>query len=557
MTEFKLLAEVLDEISKTTKRTEKIALAANFLKEVEIAEISQAALFLCGKIFAEKDQRTLNISWRGLVSVLKNLVSINDKAISEAYEGDIGQAVAQILESTRESRQASLFSETLSIASVSQTLDRIASIQGKGSVKAKQSLLTSLFMNASPREARFLTAIVLEDMRTGLSEGLLAETISAAFEVDPSLVRRAWSFKGDLGAVAKLAMEGGAEALRKVSIQVMRGVKPMLASPVPDIKTMLESGGALYSFELKLDGARVQIHKKGTEVRIFSRRLTDVTKSLPEISETVAKNVRARDVVLDGEVLAVDEEGRPFPFQVVMKRFGRTRDIEEAFRNTRLKLVLFDVLLIDDFQLVDETYHKRREELERIMPSTFLVERIVSDDLSEIQAFFEKSQELGHEGLVAKNLDSPYSPGVRGGNWLKIKHTLQTLDLVIVAAEWGHGRRKNWLSDYHLAVRDDESGEFLVVGKTYKGFTDVEFEEITQKLMKLKVAAHGHAVQVRPGIVVEVIASEIQESPNYDSGMALRFARINRLREDKGPMDAMTLTELKEIYNSQFQFKAR
>jgi DNA ligase-1 len=557
LTEFRVLAEVLDKIGKTTKRTEKITLAASFLKEVDIVDISQAALFLSGKIFAEKDQRTLNISWRGLLSVLKNLVSINDKAISEAYEGDIGEAVAQILESTKESRQASLFSETLSIALVSQTLDRIASIQGKGSVKEKQSLLTSLFMNASPTEARFLTAIVLEDMRTGLSEGLLAETISAAFEIDPSLVRRAWSFKGDLGAVAKLAVEGGAEALQKVSIQLMRGVKPMLASPVPDIKSILESEDALYSFELKLDGARVQIHKKGTEVRIFSRRLTDVTESLPDICEAVVKNVKARDVILDGEVLAVDEEGRPFPFQVVMKRFGRTRDIEEAFRNTRLKLVLFDVLLIDDFQLVDDTYRGRREELERIMPSTFLVERIVSDDLSEIQAFFERSQELGHEGLVAKNLDSPYSPGVRGGNWLKIKHTLQTLDLVIVAAEWGHGRRKDWLSDYHLAVLDDDSGEFLVVGKTYKGFTDVEFQEITQKLMELEVAAHGHIVQVRPEIVVEVIASEIQESPTYDSGMALRFARINRLREDKGPMDALTLTELKEIYNRQFQFKAR
>ena len=557
LTEFKLLAEVLDKISKTTKRTEKIGLAASFLKEVDIAEISQAALFLSGKIFAEKDQRTLNISWRGLLGVLKNLVSISDKAISEAYEGDIGEAVAQILESTKESRQASLFSETLSIATVSQTLDRIAGVQGKGSVKEKQSLLTSLFMNASPREARYLTAIVLEDMRTGLSEGLLTETISTAFEIEPSLVRRAWSFKGDLGAVAKLAVEGGAEALRKVSIQLMRGVKPMLASPVPDIKSMLESGGGLYSFELKLDGARVQIHKKGTEVRIFSRRLSDVTESLPDISETVIRNVKARDVILDGEVLAVDEEGRPFPFQVVMKRFGRTRDVEEAFRNTRLKLVLFDVLLIDDIQLVDDAYYKRREELERIMPSTFLVERIVSDDVSEIQSFFERSQELGHEGLVAKNLDSHYSPGVRGGNWLKIKHTLETLDLVIVAAEWGHGRRKEWLSDYHLAVRDDESGEFLVVGKTYKGFTDMEFEEITQKLLELRIASHGHAIQVRPEIVVEVIASEIQESPTYDSGMALRFARINRLREDKGPMDALTLTELKEIYNSQFKFKAR
>jgi DNA ligase-1 len=557
LTEFRLLGEVLDEISKTQKRTEKIALASEFLKNVSIDEVNQAALFLSGRVFAERDQRALNISWRGLLSVLKKVVSIDDSTIFDAYDGDIGEAVARILDTSKESRQSSLFSETLSIASVRQTLDRIADVQGKGSVKEKQSLLTSLFMDASPREARYLTAIVLEDMRTGLSEGLLAETISTAFEIEPSLVRRAWSFNGDLGEIAKLAAEGGKTALQKVSIQVMRGVKPMLASPVPNIESMFKSGSALYSFELKLDGARVQIHKKGTEVRIFSRRLSDVTESLPDIVKVIERDVKAKNVILDGEVLAVDEMGKPFPFQVVMKRFGRSRDIEDAYSNTRLQLVLFDVLLIDNLQLVDEVYSKRRRELERIVPSVLLVEKIVSNDLTQIQSFFERSQELGHEGLVAKTLDSPYTPGVRGGYWLKIKHTLQTLDLVIVAAEWGHGRRKDWLSDYHLAVRDEESGEFLVVGKTYKGFTDKEFEEITKKLMGLKISSHGHIVQVRPEIVVEVIASEVQRSPTYDSGMALRFARIDRLREDKGPMDAMTLAELKEVYDNQFQFKAR
>jgi DNA ligase-1 len=557
LTEFRLLGEVLDEISKTQKRTEKIALASEFLKNVSIDEVNQAALFLSGRVFAERDQRALNISWRGLLSVLKKVVSIDDSTIFDAYDGDIGEAVARILDTSKESRQSSLFSETLSIASVRQTLDRIADVQGKGSVKEKQSLLTSLFMDASPREARYLTAIVLEDMRTGLSEGLLAETISTAFEIEPSLVRRAWSFNGDLGEIAKLAAEGGKTALQKVSIQVMRGVKPMLASPVPNIESMFESGSALYSFELKLDGARVQIHKKGTEVRIFSRRLSDVTESLPDIVKVIERDVKAKNVILDGEVLAVDEMGKPFPFQVVMKRFGRSRDIEDAYSNTRLQLVLFDVLLIDNLQLVDEVYSKRRRELERIVPSVLLVEKIVSNDLTQIQSFFERSQELGHEGLVAKTLDSPYTPGVRGRYWLKIKHTLQTLDLVIVAAEWGHGRRKDWLSDYHLAVRDEESGEFLVVGKTYKGFTDKEFEEITKKLMGLKISSHGHIVQVRPEIVVEVIASEVQRSPTYDSGMALRFARIDRLREDKGPMDAMTLAELKEVYDNQFQFKAR
>ena len=457
---------------------------------------------------------------------------------------------------SKESRQSTLLSEVLSIASVSQTLEKIADIQGKGSVKEKQSLLTSLFIEASPMEARFLTALVLEDMRTGLSDGLLAESIAFAFDADSALVR-AWSFNGDLGAVAKLASQGGPEALRSVSVQLMRGLKPMLASPAQDIESIFDSQHNQYSFEMKLDGARVQIHKKGDDVRIFSRRLSDVTQSLPDIVQIVRETFISRDVILDGEVLAVDDAGTPYPFQIVMKRFGRTRDIEEAFKDTRLVLVLFDVIFIDGVQLIDEPYTERRRRLEEIVPSDLIVERVVTEEASLAQAFFKKSHELGHEGLIAKKLDSPYIPGVRGKHWFKIKHTLDTLDLVIVAAEWGHGRRKEWLSDYHLAVRDEESGEFMVVGKTYKGFTDIEFQDITKKLLDLKISTNKHIVHVRPEIVVEVIASEVQESPTYVSGMALRFARISQIREDKGPMDAMTLVELRELFDMQFRFKAR
>lgn len=557
MTDFVFLAEVLDKVSRTRKRSEKVALAGEFLRKVETEEVSQAALYLSGKVFAESDKRILNISWKGLLSALKKVVDIDDTTLSEAYEGDMGEAVAKVLEDSKESRQSTLFSEALSIVSVSQTLDKIADIQGKGSAKQKQSLLTSLFMDASPREARFLAALVLEDMRTGLSEGLLAESIALAFDVDSTLVRRAWSFNGDLGEVARLASEGGPDVLRGVSVQVMRGLKPMLASPIREMESLFDTQPNQYALELKLDGARVQIHKRGDEVRIFSRRLSDVTHSLPDIVQIVRENFKSRNVILDGEVLAVDDVGTPFPFQVVMKRFGRTRDIEEAFKDTRLVLILFDVLLIDDVQLVDEPYSERRRRLEEKLPSDLLVEQLVTENIDSAQTFFKKSRELGHEGLVAKKLDSPYTPGVRGKHWFKIKHTLDTLDLVIVAAEWGHGRRKDWLSDYHLAVRDEESGEFMVVGKTYKGFTDKEFEEITKRLLDLKIAAHRHVVHVKPEIVVEVIASEIQESPTYESGMALRFARISRVREDKGPMDVMTLVELRELYDKQFRFKAR
>jgi len=557
LTDFIYLAEVLDKVGSTSKRNEKVELAANFLRNVDPKEIGHAALFLSGKIFAESDQRTLNVSWKGLLNAFRRIIDFDDEALAQAYEGDTGEAMAKLLESSRKTRQSTLFSEVLSISVVAQTLDRIANVQGSGSLKEKQSLLTGLFLEASPRELRYLVALILQDMRTGLSEGLLVESIATAYNLDSALIRRAWSFNVDLGTIAKLASEGGSQALEGVSIQVMRGIRPMLASPIDGIASLFTNQSDLYSFELKLDGARVQIHKRGNDVRIYSRRLSDVTESLPDIVSVIREKIVADEVILDGEVLAVDTEGKPFPFQIVMKRFGRTRDIDAAYQDTRLVLVLFDVLLINSKQLVDMPYSERRNHLEDIAPPELLVENVVTNSLEVAEAFFRKSQELGHEGLVAKKVGSMYTPGSRGKLWFKIKHTLDTLDLVIIAAEWGHGRRRDWLSDYHLAVLDEESGEFMMVGKTYKGFTDEEFQEITQKLLNLKIASKRNVVQVRPEIVVEVLASEIQESPTYESGMALRFARINRIRDDKGPLEAITLRELREIYENQFRFKAR
>ncbi len=556
MTDFARLAEVLDSIADTKKRSQKMELAGDFLSSVDENQIDQAALFLSGKIFAESDDRVLNISWRGLLSALKTVMALKDDSISRVYEGDVGEAIAKLMDEVGYSRQSTLVSEPLTIMSVGDTASRIADTKGRGSLKEKQSLLASLFVEATPREAKYLAALFLGDMRTGLSEGLLAESIAVAFEIDPALVRRAWSFSGNLGYVAKLAMEGGTKALKNVRIEVMRAVKPMLTSPAEGLESAFEIDRE-FSFEMKLDGARVQIHKDGNSIRIFSRRLSDVTESLPDIVQIVKENVQAEKVILDGEVLAVDTSGKPYPFQIVMKRFGRTRDVEAAFEDTKLQLVLFDILLFDEHHLVDEEYSYRRKKLEETAASHLLIERIVTNNIEQVKEFFERSQELGHEGIVAKTLDSPYSPGVRGKHWLKIKHTLDTMDLVIIAAEWGHGRRSKWLSDYHLAVLDNETGEFVMVGKTYKGLTDQEFLKMTEELQKLEISSSRHVVHVKPEIVVEVIAAEIQESSTYDSGFALRFARINKIREDKGPKDTMTLEELRMVYDKQFRFKAR
>jgi len=553
--EFDRLANTLDQVSQTTKRKQKVAIVAQFLRNLDPTEIESASLFLAGKVFPESSEMSLNISWRGLLNALKELTGFTDDQLSEHYNGDVGEAIATLLSSKQLSKQSVLFQESLTIKRIFSVFIKIAESSGSGSTKEKQSLIRSLFVDASPREARYLIALILNDMRTGLSEGLLVDCISEAFTIDSNLVRRAWSFTGNIGHIAKVSAIGGAEALQKIHITIMIPVKPMLASPVDDLETAVALGPLAY--ELKLDGARVQIHKFGKEVRIFSRRLNDVTESMPDIVKLVNEKIKPDKVILDGEVVAVAEDGTPFPFQIVMRRFGRSQDVDQVHREIRLELYLFDILLLNDEMTIDKTYNKRRNILEENVPIELLVENLVTQDLDRAKEFFDKTKTMGHEGVLAKKIDSTYSPGVRGKNWLKIKHNLETLDLVIIAAERGHGRRSKWYSDYHLAVRDENSNEFMMIGKTFKGLTDAEFEEMTRKLEQIQVSKSRGIIRVRPEIVVEVLASEVQESPTYKSGMTLRFARIVNIRPDKGLQDVTTLSELRDIYDKQFRFKAR
>lgn len=555
MSEFSVLVDALDKISTTSSRNAKIDIVAEVLRALTTDEVGIAALYLSGRVFSEADRRTLNVSWSGIMSALRTIIDFTQTELDKYYTGDIGEAVATLLEEGGHSLQTSLFTEPLTITFVYETLSTVAEFSGKGSKNKKETALSQLFLNASPQEIRYLIAIILEDTRTGLSEGLLAEGIAKAFEIESGLVRRAWSFIGDLGEIARIASTEGIEGIRKIRVKMFRPIKPMLATSAESVTETMGEVGPL-SLEMKFDGARVQIHKNGDIIRIFSRRLADVTDSLPEIVDIV-KDLDVERVILDGEVVAVNRDGKPYPFQTVMRRFGRVRDVEEVQQDVGLQLYLFDILLLDDEQLVDLSYKERREVLERICPSDFLTECLVTDDTQLAEQFFKKSQLLGHEGVMVKKLTSPYIPGARGKNWYKIKHTLDTLDLVVIAAEWGYGRRSKWLSDYHLGVWDEENESFAMVGKTFKGLTDKELQEMTDQLLSLKIGQTRRVVKVIPEIVVEVLASEIQESPTYKSGMALRFARIVRIRDDKVPSEATTLEELQNLFERQFRYKAR
>jgi DNA ligase 1 len=386
---------------------------------------------------------------------------------------------------------------------------------------------------------------------------LMDQAVAKAFDVPLALVRSSGMALGDIGEVAGIAVTGGEDGLQKVGFRVFRPVKLMLAQVAKDVYEALREHGGKAAFEYKYDGARVQIHKVGDQVRVFSRRLTDVTLSLPEIVDLVKGNITVDEVILEGEVVAVASSGTPIAFQHLMRRFKRVHGVSGAAEEIPLRLFLFDVLFLNGESLIHLPYTRRRQTLAEAAGEIPLASQIVSGDLGEVETFLKSAMAAGHEGLMAKKLESHYSPGVRGKGWLKIKPVLEPLDLVITAAEYGYGRRHGWLSDYYLSARDEVTGEFLVVGKTFKGLTDLEIIEMTKRLKAIAISEERNRLVVLPKIVVEVAYNEIQKSPKYRSEMALRFARITRVREDKSAEDADTIQRVRMIYERQFAKKGR
>ena len=385
----------------------------------------------------------------------------------------------------------------------------------------------------------------------------MEQAVAKAFGIPLDAVRKASMAAGDIGEVASVAKTGGVQGLGSIGFRVFRPVSLMLAQMADNVAEALSEHGGRSAFEYKYDGARVQIHKLGREVKVYSRRLTDVTDSLPEVVRMAAENVQADEVILEGEVIAVDSQGFPIPFQHLMRRFRRVRGIEDAAERIPVRLFLFDILYLNGRSLLSLPYLQRRQLLAGNARQIPLTEQLVTDSSGEADEFLKKAIDAGHEGLMAKKPDSPYTPGTRGKRWLKIKPVLEPLDLVIVAAEYGYGRRHGWLSDYHLAARDAETGEFLSLGKTFKGLTDVEIIEMTKRLKELAIKEEAGRLVVVPRIVVEVAYNEIQKSPKYKSEMALRFARITRIRDDKSAEQADTIQRVRQIYEKQFLKKGR
>ena len=441
--------------------------------------------------------------------------------------------------------------ETLSITEVDRALTVVSEIRGTGSAARRAQALQALFSLATSAEQQFLLRLLAGELRQGALAGVMIEAIGAAASVAVAQVRRAAMYSRHLGAVARAALLEGARALAQFRLQLFVPVSPMLAQTALGVAQALKELGGEGAFEWKMDGARIQAHKVSDEVRIYTRSLNEVTGAVPEIVEAV-RRLSPHTLVLDGEAIALDSSGRPHPFQVTMRRFGRKLNVAALLTELPIKAFFFDCLHVGERSIVDRSTRERVAVLAEAVPASMRVPRLVTSTESEAGAFYDAAIKAGHEGLMAKALDAPYEAGNRGSSWFKIKRA-NTLDLIVLAAEWGHGRRTGKLSNLHIGALDPATGDYVMLGKTFKGLTDAMLEWQSKALLARETHRDQWTVYVRPELVVEVAFSDLQASGRYPGGMALRLARVKRYRDDKRAEDADTLESVRRIYAAQRQ----
>jgi len=503
-----LLRAVVDAasaVASTRSRLAKVSVLAKLLRQLQPDEIAPAVGFLAGRA----RQGRVGVGWRGLSAVM-------------------GEPAGH---------------PSLTVADVDALLDRLLVVSGAGSAAVRSGELRSIISRATVPEQGFIGRVLLGEMRTGALEGVLVDAIASAADAPVAAVRRAVMLSGDLGETARLALTGTVDDLEAVGLVVGRPVQPMLASTAADPASALEVTGRA-SVEFKLDGARIQVHRRGDDVRVFTRNLADVTHRVPEVVD-VARGLEVHDVILDGETLSLDEDGAPRPFQDTMSRFGA-----DAPRAVLLRPWFFDVLHVDGEDLIDKPLSERLEALSRVVGDYRMPGEVTADPLVAERVSTE-ALAAGHEGIVVKGLDSLYAAGRRGRSWVKVK-PVHTYDLVVLACEWGSGRRTGWLSNLHLGALDPTGelgapGDFVMVGKTFKGLTDELLRWQTERFPRIETRRTQGTVFVEPVTVVEIAIDGVQRSSRYPGGLALRFARVKRYREDKPPAEADTIQTLRAM----------
>jgi ATP-dependent DNA ligase I len=504
------LADVSQAVSATSARLAKVAALADALRAASVAEIPVVVAYLSGEL----PQRQIGVGWAAVRSV-----------------------------------PAPAAAASLTVLGVDEACSRIGAVAGKGSAAERKRLVDQLFGAATAQEQHFLVRLLSGELRQGALDGVMTDAVAKAAEVPVAQVRRAVMLSGSLAVAAQAALGGGSAALARFGLQVGRPLKPMLAASEASIDEALAKVGGEAAVEWKLDGIRVQAHIADGAVRLFTRSLDDITDRLPEVVAALAA-LPVRDAVFDGELIALRADGRPYAFQDTAARAASELDAPSATRpgagTVPLSVFLFDVLHLDGTDLIDRPDAERHTVLASVVPPAMLMPRLVTDDPGAAAAFFQESVAKGHEGVVVKSLTTPYAAGRRGAGWIKVKPR-HTLDLVVLAVEWGHGRRQGWLSNLHLGARDAESGGWVMLGKTFKGLTDELLTWQTARFLELEDHRDDWTVYVRPEQVVEIAFDGVQRSPRYPGGVALRFARVLRYRADKPAAEADTIDAVRAL----------
>jgi DNA ligase 1 len=557
--EFSHFVDVCEKVRQTASKNAKVATIAEYLIKLRGQDgggdtsLAVAVLFMSGAIFPKGSGLTLNVGFNTIMRSLSEIARLEPEEIQRIYlkHGDMG-ALAEHVVSKRQ--QNPLVAQQLLLPDVHDQLRKIADAVGSGAAEAKRKILTGLLINSSPLEAKYLIKIATGELRVGVVEGLVELAIAKAFERDVQAIRQAMLLSGDIAHVALLAKKDA------LSTAIMKPLVP-LSFMLADVMFSAEEIEQYYNkpviCEFKYDGIRMQLHKFGDEVKMFSRKLEDVAASFPEIVSAVS--LLEADFILDGEVLAY-RRGRPVHFQELQKRLRRKAVTDRLMAEIPVVYVPYDIMYFDGQPLIGRPLTERKRLLSQIRfgePIIDLGYRIVST-AQQIACAFKESRDAGHEGLVIKELESQYHPGKRGRHWTKLKYELDTVDAVIVIAEYGHGKRAGTLSDYTFAVRDEhDSGSLKTIGKAYSGLTDAEIAKMTNKLRSITVKDEGYRLVVRPEIVLEVAFDSIQKSDRHNSGFALRFPRIKYIRTDKTVRDIDTLEKVQRIYERQSHLKSR
>jgi len=563
--DYSILVKAYKELESVSAKLKKTEILARLFSQTPSEELNKVVLLAQGLVYPKYTGLELGIATQMMIKAISKATGLKPEIIEGKFKktGDLGLAAEECIKSKK---QVTLFTKKLTVDFVFKNLQQLALVTGKGSQEKKLKIIAELLASAKPEEARYIVRTILQELRIGVAEGIIRDAIVDAFLLKEGMskeekekmieaVEYAWNIVSDFGEVARIAKEKGVDGLKKVSVKLGRPIQVMLGEKVESIKEVLDEFKKIAA-EYKYDGTRAQCHKQGDKIWLFTRREEEVTKQFPDLVKYLKESLKANECIVEGEALAINPKtGLPLPFQVLSQRIHRKYDIEKMIKEIPVQIHLFDIVYLEGKQLFDKPFKERRKILEKIvkvMPGKVeLAKQIVSDNLKELEDFYQEALNAKQEGLMLKVLDSPYVFGRHVGTMYKIKPIMETLDLVIVGATYGEGLRAKWLSSYVLACRDPDTGEFLSCGMMGTGLTEEQFQLMTDALKDLIVEEKGREVKIRPKIVVEVAFQEIQKSPNYSSGYALRFPRLVRIREDKGPEEADTIERLIELFKSQ------